>query len=560
MLRGRRSFKEESTPGLGWPLVIIASFALAAMLLEWERPDFMLSTGIVATLLAFAHRRRAAMAYAVPLGLAFRRSEQDDVFRTLAEASPVGLCVIDGDQLLYVNPQFAKMFGYDAPAQIVNRTPLTRLIAPKDLARFGDTVHTGASTAKFDIQLRFAGVRRDGSSVDIEAHWRRCVFEGRPAVSAALLGVTGREHDEAALVAASAADGAFQYLVEQTLVGIYIIEGGYFRYVNPVFAELFGYESPEDIIDRIPVVGLVAPADRARVVANVKSRTLAAATDMRYSFAGLQRGGSIVDVEVHGRSFVHRGKPAVIGAVIDVTERKRTEAALVAAKVAEGMNAALVKEIAARKHVEEKLVERTRSLQQVNARLEGLCITDPLTGLANRRGFAAAFESDWARGCQLALVMIDIDRFKLYNDRYGHPGGDACLRKVADALSASARGSVDLVARYGGEEFAIILPGTNRAGAFVIAERARAAVAALGMSHPDTPAGIVTVSVGVAAATPTPDSSFEQLLACADAALYKAKRDGRNQVAGSPQTGLSKLNAASSTDRDIVDPSGENVG
>jgi diguanylate cyclase (GGDEF)-like protein len=185
--------------------------------------------------------------------------------------------------------------------------------------------------------------------------------------------------------------------------------------------------------------------------------------------------------------------------------------------------------------LERKVVERTLALEQVNARLEALSVTDPLTGLTNRRGLAAVFEAEWARGTPLAVLMLDIDRFKLYNDRYGHLGGDACLRRVAAALSASARTGVDLVARYGGEEFAIILPDTDCAGARVVAERVRGAVAALAEPHLDVPLGIVTVSVGVAAAIPTQHSSIEQLLARADAALYEAKRAGRNQVIASAQ-------------------------
>jgi PAS domain S-box-containing protein len=238
----------------------------------------------------------------------------------------------------------------------------------------------GTSRAKFDTHHRVAGLRRDGTTVDIEVHVRRCVHQGKPAVSAVLLGITDRNRAEAALIAGNAADDAFHTLVEQTLVGIYIIEGERFRYVNPVFAKLFGYDSPEDIIDRIPVVELVAAEDREQVVANVRSRTLAAGTGVRYSFAGLRRDGTTMEVEVHGRSFMHQGKPAVIGALIDITERKRAEAALIAAKVAEGTNAGLVCEIAARKRVEEELVERTLALEQANARLEALSVTDPLTG------------------------------------------------------------------------------------------------------------------------------------------------------------------------------------
>jgi diguanylate cyclase (GGDEF)-like protein/PAS domain S-box-containing protein len=537
MLGGRQS-PRSSIPRLRWPFVIAVAFTLAVLCLEWKHPgSFLTATTcmVAALLVGYSRNWGAAVLSPVRPGPVARRPELDPALRALADASPVGLCVIEGENLRYVNPVFATSFGYASPAEIVDRIPITELIAPRDCERFGDSVRSGTSRAKFDTHHRVAGLRRDGTTVDIEVHVRRCVHQGKPAVSAVLLGITDRNRAEAALIAGNAADDAFHTLVEQTLVGIYIIEGERFRYVNPVFAKLFGYDSPEDIIDRISVVELVAAEDREQVVANVRSRTLAAGTGVRYSFAGLRRDGTTMEVEVHGRSFMHQGKPAVIGALIDITERKRAEAALIAAKVAEGTNAGLVCEIAARKRVEEELVERTLALEQANARLEALSVTDPLTGLANRRGLAAVFDAEWARGTQLAVVMLDIDRFKLYNDRYGHLAGDACLRKVAAALSASARTNADLVARYGGEEFAIILPATDCAGALVVAERVRAAVAALAEPHLDMPLGIVTVSVGVGAATPTPDSSIAQLLARADAALYAAKRAGRNQVVGSPE-------------------------
>jgi diguanylate cyclase len=128
--------------------------------------------------------------------------------------------------------------------------------------------------------------------------------------------------------------------------------------------------------------------------------------------------------------------------------------------------------------------------------------------------------------------MVDIDRFKLYNDRYGHPAGDACLRAVAVAVARGVRVAIDTVCRYGGEEFAVILPGADEAGALVVGERIRSAVTALHIAHDGTDRGTVSVSVSIGVATmPSGRSTTtQQLMASSDRALYRAKQNGRDQV------------------------------
>jgi diguanylate cyclase (GGDEF)-like protein len=130
----------------------------------------------------------------------------------------------------------------------------------------------------------------------------------------------------------------------------------------------------------------------------------------------------------------------------------------------------------------------------------------------------------------LSLILCDIDFFKKYNDTYGHQAGDACLRKVANALTFCAKRSVDLVARYGGEEFAVILPNTTTAGASQVAEEIREFVNSLKIPHAQSAVSEhVTLSLGVASMEPTLDTSPSMLIATADAALYRAKAAGRNK-------------------------------
>jgi diguanylate cyclase (GGDEF)-like protein len=185
--------------------------------------------------------------------------------------------------------------------------------------------------------------------------------------------------------------------------------------------------------------------------------------------------------------------------------------------------------------LERKVAERTEALAESNARLEVLSVTDPLTGLANRRRLTEVLEHEWQRALRVeswvAVAMIDIDHFKLYNDHYGHAGGDECLRDVAEAMKRAVR-DTDLLARYGGEEFVVILPGADIAAAFQISERIRAAVASLNKPHERAARGFVTVSIGIAAVVPGSDGTTQALVEAADAELYNAKHAGRNQVAG----------------------------
>ncbi|MDG3005433.1 diguanylate cyclase [Paludisphaera mucosa] len=191
--------------------------------------------------------------------------------------------------------------------------------------------------------------------------------------------------------------------------------------------------------------------------------------------------------------------------------------------------------------LERRVAARTEELAAANRRLEALSVTDPLTGLANRRRFDEALGAEWLRavrtGRPIAMAMVDVDRFKLYNDRYGHLAGDECLRSIASALRGSVRQGVDLVARYGGEEFAVILPGASLETAADVAGRACAAVLALNIRHETASLGIVTASVGVAAGAPSDGEFVEDCLGRADLALYEAKGRGRNQVACAPGRG-----------------------
>ena len=187
-------------------------------------------------------------------------------------------------------------------------------------------------------------------------------------------------------------------------------------------------------------------------------------------------------------------------------------------------------------HMRASLVALTRKLDEANRELTRLSAFDGLTGIANRRTFDATLAREWRRGARsgasIALMVVDVDCFKQFNDAYGHQVGDECLKAVARALAGNTRRPVDLVARYGGEEFAVVLPDTDAQGAAIVAESMRRAVEALAITHRhSTAARVVTVSIGIAVTRPerSDDGGFATLVARADEALYRAKRDGRNR-------------------------------
>ena len=174
-------------------------------------------------------------------------------------------------------------------------------------------------------------------------------------------------------------------------------------------------------------------------------------------------------------------------------------------------------------------------IESQSARLENIASTDSLTGVANRRWFNQRLSAEWRRAIRrrsgLSLMLIDVDFFKALNDTYGHVAGDAALQQVATALASCLSRSEDAFARYGGEEFIALLPDTDLQGALTIAERMRAAVYELGIAHSGSVLGRLTISAGVAHQVPVRGSSPEALVQAADAALYDAKRGGRNRVA-----------------------------
>jgi diguanylate cyclase (GGDEF)-like protein len=219
----------------------------------------------------------------------------------------------------------------------------------------------------------------------------------------------------------------------------------------------------------------------------------------------------------------------------EIRERRRAEARM------EALVRALREKVRDYEVLVEILSEHADSIdvlhhEQISS-LEGEAMSDPLTGLANRRALDRALKLQWSErdlnAGGLSVLLVDVDFFKLFNDTQGHQAGDECLRAVAEAMKHTLSRPEDVIARYGGEEFSVILPGTSEEGAAIVAQRMIGAVNALNIAHPKSPLGFVTVSIGGASYWPLRDTaelaSMQDLQARADAALYTAKQRGRNR-------------------------------
>ncbi|MGC2165989.1 MAG: diguanylate cyclase [Gallionella sp.] len=174
-------------------------------------------------------------------------------------------------------------------------------------------------------------------------------------------------------------------------------------------------------------------------------------------------------------------------------------------------------------------------LNKANLELHRVSMTDGLTGIANRRLLDESLAREWRRCARIhkpiSIVMLDVDLFKKYNDRYGHQAGDECLKAIASTIASSVPRASDLAARYGGEEFVLILGETDESGARLVANRLNQQVARLKIVNEGSPHYFVTVSCGISTVLPSDDKSVEHLIKSADNALYLAKKQGRNTLA-----------------------------
>ena len=290
-------------------------------------------------------------------------------------------------------------------------------------------------------------------------------------------------------------EAKFRGLVNQSLVGIAIMENGRLTYANPKFAEMFGYSLDETL--HLSLLDIAATSNRDKV-ANQLGRRLSGEVDrVDYLFRGVRKNGAEIDVECHSSVMDNNGQPALITLLIDVTERLRAE----------------------------------RKLQDLQNQLREQAIHDPLTGLYNRQPLAEFLGRELRLAQRqrqpVSAILADLDHFKAVNDTHGHLAGDEVLKAIGRLIKRHCR-ATDIFCRYGGEEFLIILPSITLELAAQRADLMRIALAAQPIAFGSARIH-VTASFGIAT-FPQHGATQTDLIEAADRALYAAKEAGRNRV------------------------------
>ena len=439
-------------------------------------------------------------------------SESEHQLRLLADNSTDMILRVRYDgQRIYASPACRSLLGW-TPEEML-RISTFEAIHPEDRGLLkGRSAFSDGEAITLTYRMR----RKDGSYIWVEAVSRTMPPEpGQPPER--IVVVRDVEQRVAAELRLKDSEARYRLLAEHGTDMVFELDLDLARrYVSPACREILGYE-PEDLIGTKPV-SMIHPDD-AVYVAEV--------------FQSVLRGEAERSAVVN--RIRHRdGRWVWVEAQLRGLKDPRTG-------VASGIIGAL-RDVSVRKAAEEQL-------EEANRRLETLAWEDGLTGLANRRTFDLAAAKEYNRALRnetsLGLIMIDVDRFKAFNDCHGHLAGDECLRQVSRAIRDVFRRPGDVAARYGGEEFAVLLPGTDEAGAAIVADRISTAVRTLNIGHEASAAGIVTISAGVASLDPnTEGGDFETLVRDADRALYRAKDTGRNAIVRASTLGVPRSSAA----------------
>ena len=426
--------------------------------------------------------------------------ESESRYRLLADnATDLIMTVAQDGRRSYVSPACKTLLGYTPEEMLLINSLDT--VHPEDVATVDRMLAN--ESERFDQNLqtyRYRIRRKDGHYIWVETTARAVEIAGEERQRQLIIrDIEQRMKSEQEL---KESEARYRLLADNSTDMVFQLDTNLTRrYISPACREILDYE-PEEML-AIKPIDMVHPEDAPRLA--LIFQTLIGGKADRHSIINRirHRNGKWIWVEAQLRALRDHDGGAVTGII------------------------GALRDISVRKAVEDELAE-------ANRRLRALAGQDSLTGLANRRAFDEALGKEHLRSrrdkSELALIMIDVDHFKRFNDLYGHLAGDDCLRCVGAAIGAALLRPGDLAARYGGEEFAVLLPDTDEAGAAVTAERIREAIFNLGIVHTANLNKVVTISAGVASMR-CMEIEANRLIEAADQALYRAKDGGRNAVA-----------------------------
>lgn len=354
----------------------------------------------------------------------------------------------------------------------------------------------------------FVFLRKDGSELFGSISAKTITMQSETRIISMIHDITNRKQADEAL---RESEALYRSILNSSPDDITITDAsGFIQVISPAAKKMFGYGPDYEGYVGSHVLENIIPEDRERAVKSIEGLLENGIGGTR-EYKVFRRDKVIFDIEVN--SGIIRGvdgKPEKMVFVIrDITERKLAD---------------------------EKIQRLVHQLELEKKTAQRNANTDSLTGLSNRRYFDESFAIEFQRmtrsGEPLSLLMLDVDRFKNFNDHYGHLAGDNCLRQIGTTLTNNVTRVTDIVSRYGGEEFVVVLVDTDKEGAVHVAERIRMAVEALAIPHLDSDvADVVTVTIGVVTVYPSNMMSTDQVIVMADDALYHAKDEGRNRIA-----------------------------
>ncbi len=506
--------------GRAWTLIMETLPAFTKSL-DRRIPILVIVAGLSISLLLFAITWSLATtrerALALAEGMIGTIKESEIRLREIASTLGEGVYVQDSQgRITFCNPEARRLLGW-TEEELLGKEAYGLFMRQKAGVR-GARLHrkmlSGQPLRDKDVVFR----RKDGASLSVAVSSSPIRRDGELAGAVVAFRDISQRLQAEAVVRESQ---RFRSLFEYARDALFLVDaGGQVVDANPLALESLGYGREQLIgmtFERFFRPLSASFQDLSSIIERLRDQPSVTTEANIWRRDGIQR-----PVEAVFSPLVHEGRQMLLAALRDITERKQAEGVL---------KHTLLNLEQARQETE----NANQRLAQANQELKHLSQLDGLTGIANRRRFNEYLEQEWRRASRapqpLALILGDVDHFKNYNDHYGHQAGDDCLSQVAQAMAGATSRTADLLARYGGEEFVAVLPGTTLEGATHIAERMRAAVEELKLPHAtSTTADHITLSLGVAASTDTKHTDPGALLAAADAALYQAKEQGRNQV------------------------------